>query len=110
MLKDDVGCVGWFGGGGGEGGAEGLGCPRCVDVLLLFRGRSSFFPRWLPRLFITRRREDEDVDEAPRCGGRGGGRGSEGLMKGADATYGSRGDCTQLFRRAILMPWTPLVP
>lgn len=28
-------------------------------------------------------------------------------LKGADVTYGSRPDCTQLFRRAILMPWTP---
>lgn len=43
----------------------------------------------------TRMREDEDEAEALS------------RLKGADVTYGSRPDCTQLFRRAILMPWTP---
>lgn len=41
--------------------------------------------------------EDEREDEAEALS----------RLKGADATYGSRPDCTQLFRRAILMPWTP---
>ena len=69
----------------------------------------SLFRERVEVIFLPARR-------AARPGGRGGERRARERcsispllgLKGADVTYGSRPDCTQLFRRAILMPWTPL--
>lgn len=59
-----------------------------------------FLPARSPaRRMRTKRGEDEREDEVQSLSSLG--------LKGADVTYGSRPDCTQLFRRAILMPWTP---
>lgn len=76
--------------------------PSSSRVLLLSFSPVSliFLPARSPaRRMRTKRGEDEREDEVQSLSSLG--------LKGADVTYGSRPDCTQLFRRAILMPWTP---